>query len=359
MSVTSYDGAFGKKQEQIVRNGHEIKASGRKMTKEEYERFKNSPAMQSQARFEDACSAKTSKRDKMRMQTDKSFKPSESDWTASKAYDFDIGVDYYRTLGVDEYETQENIKKAYKRLSLVYHPDKTAGMDHDKAEEHKQIFIQINTAYLVLGDNATRRQYDKKRDDAVVAEELLGIIQKKLAQNKQKEQFDAFKFLEELAEKKPKPSETVEMKVSIKLEKMFYGGVKVVERVVKRETFEGFINEEKYFEVVVPAGCKENHGVMRKRIGDHQKDRKPDNINFRFKSKKHLLVTRDADNIKLKSPLKLPVGAVNDPYISGKILGIGGRVLLLFGRNPFYGIHKNGPCYMKVAVRGEAFGVEG
>merc|ERR1712151_928579 len=103
----------------------------KKMTQEEYERFLKSPSMQQQSQLEEAVAAKTSKRDKKRMETDPAFHPKDSDWSQPKAFKYDIYMDYYRTLGVDEYECLENIKKAYRRLSLVYHPDKTGGLDKE------------------------------------------------------------------------------------------------------------------------------------------------------------------------------------------------------------------------------------
>eukprot|EP00438_Fugacium_kawagutii_P016919 Skav236276 [mRNA] locus=scaffold2289:158981:160300:+ [translate_table: standard] len=56
---------------------------------------------------------------------------------------------------------------AYKKLSLVYHPDKTAGMGAEQKEEpvaqnakvYAAIFIELKNAYLTLSDNPTRRQY--------------------------------------------------------------------------------------------------------------------------------------------------------------------------------------------------------
>lgn len=63
---------------------------------------------------------------------------------------------YYEILGVNKGANQEEIKKAYRRLALKYHPDKTKG---DKEGERK--FKQINEAYQVLSDSAKREQYDQ------------------------------------------------------------------------------------------------------------------------------------------------------------------------------------------------------
>ena len=64
-------------------------------------------------------------------------------------------MDYYTTLGVDKSATPDQIKKAYRRLALKYHPDKTQG---DKASEAK--FKEISEAYAVLSDKKKREQYD-------------------------------------------------------------------------------------------------------------------------------------------------------------------------------------------------------
>ncbi len=60
--------------------------------------------------------------------------------------------DYYKTLGVSRNATQEEIKKAYRKLARQYHPD--AGGDENK-------FKDVNEAYEVLGDEQKRKVYDQ------------------------------------------------------------------------------------------------------------------------------------------------------------------------------------------------------
>jgi DnaJ domain len=63
-------------------------------------------------------------------------------------------MDYYQTLGVKYSATQEEIKRAYRKLAVLYHPDK----NNDPSAEN--IFKNINEAYDVLGDPVKKNMYD-------------------------------------------------------------------------------------------------------------------------------------------------------------------------------------------------------
>jgi molecular chaperone DnaJ len=64
--------------------------------------------------------------------------------------------DYYEVLGVSQSASEKEVKKAYKKLAMKYHPDRTAG---DKSKE--ETFKEVKEAYEVLNDDQKRAAYDQ------------------------------------------------------------------------------------------------------------------------------------------------------------------------------------------------------
>jgi curved DNA-binding protein len=63
--------------------------------------------------------------------------------------------DYYKILGVNKSASNKDIKKAYRKLAMKYHPDRNKG---NKAAEER--FKEISEAYAVLSDPEKKKQYD-------------------------------------------------------------------------------------------------------------------------------------------------------------------------------------------------------
>lgn len=76
------------------------------------------------------------------------------------AQDADVFVDYYELLEVDQNESAEVIRKAYRKLALRLHPDKNPG---NELEANKK-FNKLQEAYEVLSDETERAWYDQNRD---------------------------------------------------------------------------------------------------------------------------------------------------------------------------------------------------
>jgi molecular chaperone DnaJ len=66
-----------------------------------------------------------------------------------------MGKDYYEILGVDKSASSDQIKKAYRKMAMKYHPDKNSGNDAESK------FKEISEAYEVLSDDKKRSNYDR------------------------------------------------------------------------------------------------------------------------------------------------------------------------------------------------------
>lgn len=64
--------------------------------------------------------------------------------------------DLYKILGLSPSSTKKEIKKAYRKLALEWHPDK------NKSPNAHEVFIKINEAYLILYDEEARAKYNKE-----------------------------------------------------------------------------------------------------------------------------------------------------------------------------------------------------
>lgn len=101
-------------------------------------------------------------------------------------------VDYYRILGVSREASDDDIKKAYRKLVLQHHPDRNPG-----SREAEEAIRRINAAYEIIGDPETRRGYDRlswgvePRAEAVDLGAVLQDMERTLFEEGRKELFAA------------------------------------------------------------------------------------------------------------------------------------------------------------------------
>ena len=69
-----------------------------------------------------------------------------------------MAKDYYEVLGVSRNSSEIEIKKAYRKLALKYHPDRAP---EDKKKEYEEKFKEISQAYSILSDKSKKDQYDQ------------------------------------------------------------------------------------------------------------------------------------------------------------------------------------------------------
>ncbi|KVI06374.1 dnaJ homolog subfamily B member 1-like [Cynara cardunculus var. scolymus] len=75
-----------------------------------------------------------------------------------------MGIDYYNILKVNRNASDEDLKKAYRRLAMIWHPDKNVSSNKSEAEAK---FKQISEAYDVLSDPQKRQIYDLYGEEAL------------------------------------------------------------------------------------------------------------------------------------------------------------------------------------------------
>ena len=76
-------------------------------------------------------------------------------------------ADLYKVLGVERNASDSEIKKAFRKQSLLYHPDKNSNKSGAELEEITNKFKAANEAYEILSDSEKRKQYDMGGMDAI------------------------------------------------------------------------------------------------------------------------------------------------------------------------------------------------
>src|SRR5205814_9504196 len=101
---------------------------------------------------------------------EKAYLKREKEKRRKRDCEYNPDLDYYDILRVSSSASEEVIKRVYKKLADIYHPDHADKEERENAE--KQI-KNLNNAYEVLSDSEKRREYDKnkKQQERKLAEE--------------------------------------------------------------------------------------------------------------------------------------------------------------------------------------------
>jgi DnaJ family protein A protein 2 len=68
--------------------------------------------------------------------------------------------EYYQTLGISKNATEDEIKRAYRKLAMIYHPDRYVNASEDEKTSASKKIVEINKAYETLKDPSIRAKYD-------------------------------------------------------------------------------------------------------------------------------------------------------------------------------------------------------
>lgn len=264
---------------------------------------------------------------------------------------------YYDTLGVSQNASDNEIKKAYRSLSLKYHPDR------NKTVEAQTKMQNINDAYSILGDSSKRKQYDLELKLGARGMSFPGFNGVPPPMNDLFEMFfqqgvggfqddimpeihifhgpggpnpfggqgfanpmqnPIFKqFQETMLYSAPKP---IHYSLSITYEQAFYGCQLPIE--IERETYVGdmLINEEETLYVTIPPGIDENEMITLKDKGNINKKQKKGDIKVSIKLEKSPLFSRNGLDLIFHKKVTLKEALCGFqfeiPHLNGKMLAL-------------------------------------
>jgi len=247
-----------------------------------------------------------------------------------------VNKDYYSTLGVDKKATQEQIKKAYRKLAMKWHPDRNPD-NKDKAE---QKFKEIGEAYSVLSDKEKRKNYDQFGTDKPQHgfQNNGDFQQSNFTSNNAEKIFQQFFFNfggDQNASSQPnshsfggspfsdfggfgsafnggmnndyggyqqahkRKGRTVQYDLALSLEELYYGRKKTLKITRKRLNADNktFRTESKTLTIDIKKGWKQGTKVTFENEGDEDIYIKPGDIVFVIKEKKHDVFEREGNNL--------------------------------------------------------------
>lgn len=147
--------------------------------------------------------------------------------------------DYYEILGVSRSASEDDIKKAYKKLALRFHPDRLAGKSDKEKQEAEEKFKEINEAYSVLSDKDKRQHYDTFG----TMEGMEGFQPGGSPFQGFDDLFERFSGFSDFfggtrggrssSQRGPLPGDTIQVNLGVNIEEIFKGGSKTFEYDIK------------------------------------------------------------------------------------------------------------------------------
>lgn len=233
-----------------------------------------------------------------------------------------MGKDYYKILGIPKGASDDEIKKAYRKLALRYHPDK------NKSPEAEEKFKEVAEAYEVLSDKKKRDIFDAYGEEGLKggipgAQEnygggnftytFHGDPRATFAQffgninPFQDFGFDDpfddhqpfvrfFTMSNERSPARQQQDPPIEYDLSVSLEKILTGctkNMKITKKVLRHGRFE---REEKMLTIHVKPGWKEGTRITFPKEGDHSLNKIPADVVFIIKDKQHRFFKREGKN---------------------------------------------------------------
>ena len=275
-----------------------------------------------------------------------------------------MGKDYYQILGVDKNANENEIKKAYKKLALKWHPDRNP----NNQEEASEKFKEIAEAYSVLTDPKKKEIYDKYGEEGLKSGMGgAGGFPGGFSFGGDFDPFDIFNaffggsgmggssgrkrggmggmpggfsfnmgggmpggfsfggdedFGYSHKPKRPVKQDDIEVNLNLTLEELYTGCIKT-RKITKKITDErGRVTEQaNTIELDVKAGWKDGTKLRYPELGNEEPGIIPADIVFIVKTKEHPIFKRENDDLHITIPITLTValtgGEIEIPHING------------------------------------------
>lgn len=243
--------------------------------------------------------------------------------------------DFYKILGVQKTASEDEIKKAYRKLAMKYHPDKNP---NDKAAEEK--FKEISRAYETLKDPKRRKLYDQFGSNPSYAQHFHGFdpfrqggnpfegfthaaysgVGKDSFQDLFSELFGEF-FNSGSHRVRPTRGADLKYTLSISLEDALKGGEKIIHFLRKR----GGMEKAAKIAVKIPAGIRSGQKLKLSREGDEGENGGPHGDLFVIIhiAKHPIFELKDHDVwVDLPVPLHVAIlgGSLEVPTLTGRVM---------------------------------------
>ncbi|KAL1807193.1 hypothetical protein ACET3Z_030261 [Daucus carota] len=205
-----------------------------------------------------------------------------------------MGLDYYSILKVEKTATLDDLKKAYKKRAMKWHPDKNSS---NKTEAESK-FKQISEAYDVLSDPQKRQIYDLYGDDGAPP------------QDKGFHRRDAAEIFEELfggsEEKEGRKASVVENKLVCGLEELYKGSKRKmkISRSVLDENSK-LTTVEEILAIHIKPGWKKGTRITFPEKGNQEPGVTPGDLIFIVDEKPHAVFKRDGNDLIMHKRISL------------------------------------------------------
>lgn len=254
-----------------------------------------------------------------------------------------MAKDYYKILGIEKGASQEEIKKAFRKLAHQYHPDKNKGDDSK--------FKEVNEAYTVLSDEKKRQQYDTFGTEGPQFNgfNANGFDFSHFTQNGQSFEFDLGDIFGDFFgnARRPRKGRNITIDIQLTFKEAAFGA----EREIS--------NGKEKITIKIPAGIQNGEGLRVAGKGE-KGDAGPGDLIVRIWVEEHKTLRREGYNVitqvKVKLTLALTGGEISVESLEGPLeikipAGVShGEMLRVKGQGIAHESGKRGDMYVAILI---------